>query len=182
MGEELVDPPMLAGRHLGRERRRVGRVVGAGEGKGLHHARRLDVAGRHRPDRHVHGAVLPAGQDGVMRVLVAVASFGGSMTAPEAAQAVADGWCRVAPDDVLDLAPVSDGGPGFVDVLATALDATRLPCSVTGPHRPPPARGAPRLPCSGPGPRGRECPASVLMHRGTAYVESAQAIGLHLLA
>src|SRR4051812_21874687 len=98
-----------------------------------------------------------------MRVVVAVDSFGGSMTAPEAAQAVADGWCRVAPDDVLDLAPVSDGGPGFVDVLTTALDATRLPCSVTGPH-------------------GRECAASVLMHRGTAYVESAQAIGLHLLA
>src|SRR4051812_22223121 len=98
-----------------------------------------------------------------MRVVVAVDSFGGSMTAPEAAQAVADGWCRVAPDDVLDLAPVSDGGPGFVDVLATALDATRLSCSVTGPH-------------------GRECPASVLMHSGTAYVESAQAIGLHLLA
>src|SRR4051794_4312613 len=102
-------------------------------------------------------------QDGVMRVVVAVDSFGGSMTALEAAQAVADGWCQVAPDDVLDLAPVSDGGPGFVDVLATPLDATRLPCSGTGPH-------------------GRPCAASVLMHGGTAYVESAQAIGLHLLA
>src|SRR3954453_18904745 len=97
-----------------------------------------------------------------MGVLVAVDSFGGSMTALEAAQAVADGWCQVAPDDVLDLAPVSDGGPGFVDVLATSLDATRLSCSV-------------------PRPPGREGAASVLMHGATAYVESAQAIGLHLL-
>jgi glycerate 2-kinase len=98
-----------------------------------------------------------------MRVVVAVDSFGGSMTALEAAQAVADGWRQVAPHDVLDLAPVSDGGPGFVDVLATALDATKVTCTVRGPH-------------------GRDVPATVLLREETAYVESAQAIGLHLLA
>jgi len=97
-----------------------------------------------------------------MRVVVAVDSFGGSMTAPEAAQAIADGWGQVAPGDALDLAPVSDGGPGFVDVMTGALAGTPLRCVVQGPH-------------------GRDVPALLLLHDGTAYVESAQAIGLHLL-
>ena len=33
---------------------------------------------------------------------------------------MAEGWRRQAPDDELDLAPMSDGGPGFVDVLYEA--------------------------------------------------------------
>lgn len=98
-----------------------------------------------------------------MRVVVAVDSFGETMTAPEAAQAVAEGWRRVTPADDLDLAPVSDGGPGFVDVLATATGTEPRRHSVRGPH-------------------GREVAAMTLLHDGTAYVESAQAIGLHLLA
>ncbi|HMC71396.1 MAG TPA: glycerate kinase, partial [Mycobacteriales bacterium] len=61
-----------------------------------------------------------------MRVVVAVDSFGGTMTAPEAADAIAAGWRATNGRDELDLAPVSDGGPGFVDVLAAALDATAV--------------------------------------------------------
>jgi glycerate 2-kinase len=106
---------------------------------------------------------LPARQDDVMRVVVAVDSFGETMTAPEAAQAVAEGWRQISPTDDLDLAPVSDGGPGFVDVLAAALSAEPSRRTVRGPH-------------------GRDVDASVLLRDGTAYVESAQAIGLHLLA
>jgi len=56
-----------------------------------------------------------------MRVLIAPDCFGDSLTAVEAAQAIADGWRRGRSDDALTLAPQSDGGPGFVGVLAGRL-------------------------------------------------------------
>ena len=96
-----------------------------------------------------------------MRVLVAPDKFAGTLTAVEAAEAIAEGWRRHAPDDQLDLLPMSDGGPGFVDVLATALGGTREPVVVRGPF-------------------GDPVPAEVLLVGDTAYVESAQACGLHL--
>lgn len=52
-----------------------------------------------------------------MKVLVAPDKFAGTLTAPQAAEAIAEGWRRVAPHDALTLMPMSDGGPGFVDVL-----------------------------------------------------------------
>jgi glycerate kinase len=96
-----------------------------------------------------------------VRVLVAPDKFAGTLSAVEAAEAIADGWRRTAPDDELDLAPMSDGGPGFVDVLHEALGGELLAVTVRGPH------GAPT-------------PATVLVAGDTAYVESAQACGLHL--
>jgi glycerate kinase len=96
-----------------------------------------------------------------MRILVAPDKFAGTLTAVEAAEAIATGWRRQAPDDELDLAPMADGGPGFVDVLHAALGGQLLAVTVRGPH------GAPT-------------PATVLLHDGTAYVEAAQACGLHL--
>jgi glycerate kinase len=96
-----------------------------------------------------------------MRILVAPDKFAGTLSAVEAAEAVAEGWRQTAPDDALDLAPMSDGGPGFVDVLHEALGGELLAVTVRGPH------GAPT-------------PASVLLAGDTAYVESAQACGLHL--
>jgi len=96
-----------------------------------------------------------------MRVLVAPDKFAGTLTAVEAAEAIADGWRRHAPDDQLDLAPMSDGGPGFVDVLEATLGGERLVETVTGPF-------------------GEPVPATLLLVDGTAYVESAEACGLHL--
>src|SRR5690242_21156190 len=96
-----------------------------------------------------------------MRILVAPDKFAGTLTAVEAADAVAEGWRRTSPDDELDLAPMSDGGPGFVDVLHAALGGELLAVTVRGPH-------------------GSPTPASVLLAGDTAYVESAQACGLHL--
>jgi glycerate kinase len=96
-----------------------------------------------------------------VRVLVAPDKFAGTLTAVEAAAAIAEGWRRRAPGDELDLAPMSDGGPGFVDVLHSALGGDLVTFPVTGPY------GAP-------------VPAAVLLSGGTAYVESAQACGLHL--
>ncbi|MBA2574287.1 MAG: glycerate kinase [Nocardioidaceae bacterium] len=96
-----------------------------------------------------------------MRVLVAPDSFGGTLTAAEAAQAIAEGWQRRAPTDVLSLAPMSDGGPDFVDVLYASLGGELLSITATDSY-------------------GEETPAAVLMVEDTAYVEAAQACGLSL--
>jgi glycerate 2-kinase len=95
-------------------------------------------------------------------VVVAPDSFGGTLTAVEAAEAMRAGWTQVAPDDELVLLPMSDGGPGFVDVLSTVLDGQTVPVQTTDPL-------------------GRPVVGAVLVVGGTAYVESAQACGLHLL-
>jgi glycerate kinase len=97
-----------------------------------------------------------------MRVLIAPDKFAGTLTAVEAAEAIAAGWRRQAPGDDLDLAPMADGGPGFVDVLHAALGGQLSAVTVSGPH------GAP-------------VPAVVLRVGDTAYVESAQAAGLPLV-
>ena len=70
-----------------------------------------------------------------MRVLVAPDKFAGTLTAVEAAEAIASGWRRQAPDDELDLAPMADGGPGFVDVLHAALGRRRAGGDRTRPAR-----------------------------------------------
>lgn len=97
-----------------------------------------------------------------MRVLVAPDCFTGTLTAREAAAAITAGWAEQAPDDVLEACPLSDGGPGFVDVLHASLGGELLSVTV-------------------PGPVGDDVPAAVLVAGDTAYVESAQACGLHLV-
>jgi glycerate kinase len=96
-----------------------------------------------------------------MRVLIAPDKFAGTLSAVEAAEAIAEGWRRQAPDDELELVPMADGGPGFVDVLHSSLGGDLLAVTVRGPY-------------------GEQVPGSVLLVDGTAYVESAQACGLHL--
>lgn len=102
-----------------------------------------------------------------MRVLIAPDCFTGTLTAAQAAEAMATGWGRQAPADDLTLRPLSDGGPGFLDVLAGATGGEVVATTVTDPL-------------------GREVPAAVLLVDDdgvrTAYVETAQATGLHLLA
>ena len=55
-----------------------------------------------------------------MRILIAPQEFKGSLTAREAADAIAAGLRRVLPDTVLDLAPMADGGPGTVDAILSS--------------------------------------------------------------
>jgi glycerate kinase len=101
-----------------------------------------------------------------VRVLIAPDSFAGALSATQAAEAVAEGWRRTAPHDRLTLLPLSNGGPGFLDVLGRALGGQTVAVTVSDPL-------------------GRPVPAAVLVveqgGRRTAYVESAQACGLHLL-
>ncbi len=97
-----------------------------------------------------------------MRVLLAPDSFAGTLTAAQAAHAMASGWAEQAPQDELVQCPLSDGGPGFVDTLASTLDGSLEAVTVTGPL-------------------GTPVPAQVLRVGGTAYLETAQACGLHLV-
>ncbi|GAA1704084.1 glycerate kinase [Fodinicola feengrottensis] len=113
-------------------------------------------------DSECHNDGPRVGQDEPVRVLVAPDSFGGTMTARQAAEAVATGWRRQAPDDELVLRPLSDGGPGFLDVLNTAIGGEYVKVAI-------------------PDPLGRDTTGSVLRVGDDGYVESADATGLHLL-
>lgn len=96
-----------------------------------------------------------------MRVVLAAGQYAEWPGPLAASERLAAGWARHAPDDQVILAPVSDGGSGFVEVLAHALDAQPTPVVVTGPS-------------------GQEVPAQFLLHNDTAYVEAGQAAGRHL--
>lgn len=96
-----------------------------------------------------------------MKVVIAPDSFGSTLTARQAAEAIAAGWRRRSPRDELFLAPMSDGGPGFVDVLHATLGGTVLSATVRSLY-------------------GDETPATLLHVGDTVYVESAQACGPHL--
>ena len=65
-----------------------------------------------------------------MRVLICPDKFAGTLSAPEVASAVADGWAF--PDELIKR-PLSDGGPGFVEVLSAALSGTLVPVETVDP-------------------------------------------------
>ena len=46
---------------------------------------------------------------------------------------MADGWRAAAPHDELTLVPLSDGGPGFLDVLSTATGGELVAVTVSDP-------------------------------------------------
>lgn len=100
-------------------------------------------------------------------ILVAPTSFKGTLTASDATRALAAGARDACPShEVIEL-PVSDGGPGLIEALHAArggeLRTTRVP-----------------------DPLGRDVDARILvveLEGGTAaVVESADAVGMHLLA
>lgn len=100
-----------------------------------------------------------------MRVLIAPDSFGDTLSAVDACAAIARGWSSARPDDDVRSAPQSDGGPGFVDVLASRFGERRT-ATVSGPL-------------------GAAVTATWLYDDRstppTAYIECAQACGLHQL-
>ncbi|WP_018502505.1 glycerate kinase [Parafrankia discariae] len=102
---------------------------------------------------------------GPLRVVIAPDSFKGSLSATEAAAALARGWRAVRPDDVILTIPIADGGEGTLDVFSSAVpEAVRNTLDVTGPDGRPATAGWLALP------------------GGTAVVELAQASGLPLMA
>ena len=93
-----------------------------------------------------------------MRVVIAPDCFTGTLTAVAAAEAIAAGWREVRPDDELVQVPMSDGGPGFLDVVPGQLVTVLVE-----------------------DPLARPTLAGFRLDGATAYVESAQACGLHLM-
>ena len=68
-----------------------------------------------------------------MRVLVAPDKFKGTLTAAEAAEAIARGWARGDPTANVETAPMADGGEGTLDALVAALGGERRRVDVSGP-------------------------------------------------
>lgn len=99
-----------------------------------------------------------------MQVLIAPDKFKGSLSADEAARAIAVGLARGLPEARLDLLPIADGGEGTVDALVEATGGERRTSRVTGPL------GEPVVAAWG-----------VLGDGATAVVEAASACGLALL-
>ena len=99
-----------------------------------------------------------------LKLIVAPQEFKGSLTARQAAVAMAAGVRRAAPDAFIDEIPLADGGPGFVDALVSASDGS--------------FRSVPVL-----NPVGRTVEASFGLIDGgqTAVLEMAAASGLSLL-
>lgn len=58
-----------------------------------------------------------------MRILIAPQEFKGSLSADEAAAAIASGIRQARPEAELDILPMSDGGPGLLDALRRAVPA-----------------------------------------------------------
>ena len=98
-----------------------------------------------------------------MRVLVSPDCFTGTLSALEASEAIRAGWLHTNPNDEVTLLPVCDGGPGFLDVAVNAFNASRVPAIVRDPL-------------------GRDMPAEFALAGNRAWIESAQACGLHLLS
>jgi glycerate 2-kinase len=108
----------------------------------------------------IRGSTPAAALVPTLRLLIAPDSYGDSLTAVEAAAAIAAGWNRERPGDRFTIAPQSDGGPGFVEVLASRSGERR------------------QLEVSGPLDDDVQAEWVLDPESATAYLESAQACGL----
>jgi glycerate 2-kinase len=68
-----------------------------------------------------------------MRIVIAPNAFKGSLSALEAAEAIAEGVRAAAPDADIALVPIADGGDGTVDALVAATRGEHRTLGVRGP-------------------------------------------------
>lgn len=98
-----------------------------------------------------------------MRIVIAPQEFKGTLTAAEAAMAMAEGVRRAVPEAGLDTVPLSDGGPGLVDAILSSRGGRLIRTPVHDPL-------------------GRHVEAAwALLDDGAAVIEMAAAAGLTLL-
>lgn len=96
-----------------------------------------------------------------MKVVICPDSFKGTLSAGDAAAAMAAGWRGARPDDAVITVPLADGGDGTLDVLGAAVP------------------GAARRTDEVADALGRATQGDwLLLPDGTAVVEAAQAVGL----
>ena len=99
-----------------------------------------------------------------LNILIVPDKFKGTLTARQAAEAIAEGWNRSRPQDNLELLPMSDGGDGFGEVMSLLLRGTvKSTATVDAAHEP------------------REAKWWWIAGTKTAIIESAEVIGLALL-
>ncbi len=98
------------------------------------------------------------------QILIVPDKFKGSLSAMEAAGAIARGWAVACPGDTLTLLPMSDGGDGFGPVMAGALGLERR--QING------------VDAAG---RSRQAEWWLDVANGQSVVETAQSNGLALL-
>src|SRR5574341_576521 len=95
-----------------------------------------------------------------LRIIVAPQEFKGTLSAKEAAEAMAAGARRAVPEATIDTVPLSDGGPGLVQTLISAAGGTTETAVVRDPL-------------------GRPVEAEWgMLHDGTGVIEMAAAAGL----
>ena len=114
------------------------------------------------PDLLAAGAPIRHPAD--MRVLVVPDKFKGTLTAHEAAEAIATGWGSIRRDDDVQLLPMSDGGDGFGEVMSQNSGSELREIDTVDAA-------------------GQACVAQWWLDRksGSAIVESARVIGLGML-
>lgn len=99
-----------------------------------------------------------------LKILITPDKFKGTLTAQQAAEAMARGWRSVRPNDSMDLLPMTDGGDGFGEILSGLLEATPQAIkTVDAAHRP------------------LETAWSWHAATRTAVIESARIVGLAML-
>jgi glycerate kinase len=99
-----------------------------------------------------------------MKVLIVPDKFKGTLTAQQAAEAMAEGWREIRAQDEVEMLPMSDGGDGFGEVMSSLLGAVPQKVkTIDAAHRP--------------------CDGVWWWHAEseTAIIESARVIGLALL-
>ena len=97
------------------------------------------------------------------KILIAPDKFKGTLSATEAAKAIARGWQAARPEDELIQLPISDGGEGFGSLMAKALNGTEKHIQTLD---------------------GSDLEKTVpiwLTPEGTALIESANIIGLAMI-
>jgi glycerate kinase len=99
-----------------------------------------------------------------MRLLVVPDKFKGTLTAHQAAAAIAEGWRRARPGDRIETIPMSDGGDGFGEIIGELIEAAPRDAHTVN------AAGEPV-----------SAPWWWSAQTNTAIVESARAIGLAML-
>jgi glycerate kinase len=101
-----------------------------------------------------------------VKIVIAPDKFRGSLTAEQAAGAIAEGVGRVYPAAEINICPIADGGEGTVAALVAATNGRFHTCRVTGP-----------LP-----ERKVDATFGILGDDHTAVIEMSAASGLALLA
>ena len=68
-----------------------------------------------------------------MKVVIAIDSFKGSISSPDAGAAIREGIHRVFPDAEVFVRPLADGGEGTVEALVSGKNGSLRSLTVTGP-------------------------------------------------